>query len=258
MPCVAPPTGSALTDMSPPKIAIIAAYPGEIRPLVKGWERSTLRAGGTRLRRFQRGRAIATYGGMGAGPIQQACRALVECWHPDLLISAGWAGGLRPELKTGAIVVPETVIEIADGRAFRSFCGAGILVTGTAVASPQAKRELAARFSAQAIDMEAAAVGAVAQEAAVKFLAVKAIFDEHGFPLPAFERFHNSRGRFRYGRFLAHAALRPALWPKLGLMQRRASEAAQALSAFLEKLLASDTLIEIQQQVAKLALGVPL
>ncbi len=244
--------------MSPPKIAIVAAYPGEIRPLVKDWERSTLRAGGARFRVFRRRRAMAIYGGMGAGPIQQACRTLVEHLHPDLLISAGWAGALRPEIKAGAIVVPETVIDVADGRAFRTFCGAGTLVTGAAIASPHEKRDLVARFSAQAIDMEAAAVGAVAQEAAVKFLAVKAIFDEFDFPLPSFERFHNSRGRFRYGRFLAHAALRPGLWPKLRLMERRASGAAQALSSFLEKLLASDTLIEIQHQVAKLALGVPL
>ena len=201
---------------------------------------------------------MATAGGMGAAPIQQAAQALVEHLHPDLLISAGWAGSLRPDLKAGAIVVPETVIDATEGRAFRTFCGAGTLITSTAIASPQQKRELAARMSAQAIDMEAAAVGAVAQEAAVKFLAVKTIFDDYEFPLPPLERFHNSQGRFRYGRFLAHAALRPALWPKLRLMEHRASDAAQALSAFLEKLLASDTLIEIQQQVAKLALGVPL
>ncbi len=257
-PCAALSSGFVFTDMSPPKIAIVAAYPGEIRPLVKGWERSTLRAGGWRCHIYQRGRAVATAGGLGAGPVQHAARALVGHLHPDLLISTGWAGSLRPELKAGAIIVPETVIEADDGRAFRTVCGAGILVTAAAIANPQQKRELAARFSAQAIDMEAAAVGAVAQEAAVKFMAVKAVLDEYDFPLPSLERFHNTRGGFRYARFLAYAAVRPGLWPAVRLMQRRAAGSSRALCSFLEALLASDTLIEIQQHVAKRALGVAL
>ncbi len=242
--------------MSAPRIAIITAYPGEIRPLVKEWERSTLRAAGRRFRVFQHGRTIASYGGMGVGPIQQAARALTEYWHPDLLISAGWAGSLQAGMKAGVIVVPETVLNAADGRAFRTFSGTGVLLTTAAIASPQQKQDLAARFSAQAIDMEAAAVGAVAQETATKFMAAKAILDDVEFPMPALEGFHDSRGSFRYGRFLAYAAVRPGLWPQLRLIRQRASRSAEALCDFLERLLASDTLIEIQQQVAKLALGV--
>jgi adenosylhomocysteine nucleosidase len=244
--------------MSAPKIAIVAALPGELRPLIAGWQRSVLKHGNRRYRVFQHGRTFAICGGMGAEPARDAAQALIEHAHPDLLISAGWAGSLRPELKVGALVVPELVIDAADGRAFRTFAGAGTLVTSAGVMDPSAKSALAARHSAQAVDMEAAAVAEVAQETTTRFLAVKSIFDEPGFPLPPLDRFRTARGKFCYGGFLAWVAVHPGRWSSVAAMKRNAHSSAQALCRFLEKLIASDSLVEVQQQIARLALGVPL
>lgn len=244
--------------MSQPKIAIIAAMPGEIRPLVKGWERSTLRHDGRRFRVFRRARAFAVAGGMGSDPIRAATRAVVEHVHPDVIISAGWAGSLRPEIKMGQIVVPEIVIDAADGRAFRTFVGAGTLVTAAHVLNVEDKFHLATRYTAQAVDMEAAAVAEVAQETTTRFLAVRAVFDEQNFFMPPLDRFCSGRGSFRYGKFLAYLALRPGRWSTVAIMRRNAAASALAVCEFLDKLVACTSLVEIQQLIAKLALGVPL
>ncbi len=244
--------------MSLPKIAIIAAHPGELRPLVRGWAKSSVNSHGTRLRIYREGRAFAVCGGMGAEAVGSAARALVAHAHPDLLISAGWAGSLRPELHVGDIVVPELVMDAVDGRAFRAFCGAGTLLTASGVLGADDKASLATRYAAHGIDMEAATVGEVAQETATRFLAVKSIFDEHDFALPPLTRFIGRRGKFRYASFITWLTLRPRLWPVVRNMERNSRRSAQTLASFLEKLVGCDSLVEVQQQVARLALGIPL
>ncbi len=243
--------------MSLPRIAIIAAMPGEIRPLVRGWAKTSVAAHGRRLRMLQQGRAFAATGGMGEA-IRVVARALVEHAHPDLLISAGWAGSLRQDLKVGAIVVPEIIIEAADRRAFHTYCGAGTLLTTTEVLDAGQKASAAARYSALAIDMEAAAVAAIAQETGTRFMAVKTIFDDCNFPLPPLARFVSGRGSFRYAHFLSWLAVRPGEWPTTRIMRRNSTSSARALAAFLEKLLACDSLTEVQEVVANVALGLPL
>ncbi len=195
---------------------------------------------------------------MGCDPVRKAAQAVVEHAHPDLLSSAGWAGSLRPELRVGAVVIPEVVIAAADGRAFRTFAGVGTLVTTERVLNPAEKAEIAHRHSARAVDMEAAAVGEVAQETATRFLAIKTIFDEYDFALPPLSRFVGSAGKFRYASFVAWLALRPSQWPVVMQMQRNSSRSARDLALFLEKLLACDSLVELQRQLAQQALGHPL
>ncbi len=196
--------------------------------------------------------------GIGPGPARAAARAVVEGTRPDLLISVGWAGSLRPEIQGGALVVPEVVMEATDRRAFRTFCGTGTLVTVPVFVHPPDKVRLAAEFSARAIDMEAATVAEVAQETSTRFLAIKAIFDEPDFAMPPVGRFCSRQGGFQYGRFLVYMALRPALWGTIPVMRRKALQSAARLSEFLEIVVASDSLAEIQQHVARLSLGVPL
>ncbi len=78
------------------------------------------------------------------------------------------------------------------------------------------KQELLARYGADVVDMEAAAVAQVAEARGLKFAALKAISDEAAFVMPPLDRFIDENGRFATGSFLMYVALRPRWWSSLG------------------------------------------
>jgi adenosylhomocysteine nucleosidase len=228
-------------DTSPHKIAIVAALEREVRPLVRGWRswQAPAADGLHRLRFFESRQAVVVCGGIGREAATEATRAAVERFHPQVVISAGFAGALAPGLKVASVLHPAKVILASTGTAFETGAGgSGILVSSPTVAGPEEKRRLAERFSAQAVDMEAAAVAKAAQAAGLGFRAVKVISDELDFPLPASEKFIDARGEFKTVQFAAHVALRPRLWGPARAMGRNCSRAAQALAVALKEFLA--------------------
>ena len=191
-------------DTSPRKVAIVAALPREVQPLVRGWKsyRAPAADGLHRLRFFESKSAVVVCGGIGREAATEATREVIERCHPQLVVSAGFAGALVPGLQVASILSPAKVILASTGTAFETgVAGSGILVTATTVAGPEEKRRLAERFSAQAVDMEAAAVAKAAQAAGVGFRALKAISDELDFPLPPTEGFIDERGDFKTLKF---------------------------------------------------------
>ena len=223
-------------DTSPRKVAIVAALEREVRPLVRGWRSYRLPAadGLHRLRFFESEGAVVVCGGIGREAATEATRAVIERYRPQVVVSAGFAGAVVPELRVASILDPAKVIAAATGTAFGTGgAGSGVLVTVAAVAGPEEKRRLAERFSAQAVDMEAAAVAKAAQAGGVRFRALKAISDELDFPLPPTEGFLSASGRFKTLSFAAYLALRPWLWASAQAFGRNCSLAAEALAKAL-------------------------
>lgn len=116
------------------------------------------------------------------------------------LVSFGTAGGLTPSLEPGALVLADSVVR-DDGKVFQAskpwlermekavdslgaVTGAAIAGSDTVVANPGAKRILAAKTSAIAVDMESHAVARAAEEAGVPFLVVRVVADPLGRTLP--------------------------------------------------------------------------
>lgn len=132
------------------------------------------------------------------------------------VVSAGFAGGTRPGLRVGDLVIPSEVIQASTGRRFtppvRLKCfdltahpelvegersaqdrrvegqiaqvSRGRLVTVDQIlSSPHRKEELGVRYGAVAADMETAAVAQAAVQAGVPWLAVRAILDPMEIPL---------------------------------------------------------------------------
>lgn len=120
------------------------------------------------------------------------------------LVSFGTAGGLKADLKPGTLVLADSVVR-DDGKVFqaskpwlermeKAVTGAGpgtVTVTGAAIAGsdtvaadPEAKRALAAKTSAVAVDMESHAVARAAEEAGVPFLVVRVVADSLERTLP--------------------------------------------------------------------------
>jgi adenosylhomocysteine nucleosidase len=226
-------------DMS--RVAIVAALEREVWSLVKNWSISEREAGGRRFRFYESGDLVVVCGGIGAEAARRAAEAVIATYGPRVIYSAGFAGALDGGLKVADIVQPRRVVNAGDGSSIDLGRGEGLLVSFGAVARPEQKARLRDSFGAQAVDMEAAAVGRAAEARGVEFAVVKVISDELDFDFPSTERFVDSNGQFLEGRFVWFAAVRPWLWPQVGRLARNSNRASRALSDWLRKLNAEST-----------------
>jgi len=140
------------------RIAIIAALPGELKPLVKGWKRVATNERGITKWMLSRGADtwIAVCAGMGADAALRAYANAVSDGPVDMLLSAGWAGSLDAEVPPGAVQVPTIVIDAQTGEQFSLTEGKRKwrLVTTPRVADEAEKTRLAATYpGAVLVDM---------------------------------------------------------------------------------------------------------
>jgi adenosylhomocysteine nucleosidase len=224
-----------MSDLSQRQVAIVAALEREVRPLLKRWRFVDKDYAGRRFRFFESGDAVLVCGGIGAEAARRAADAVIALYVPTVIYSAGFAGALDRQLKVGAVIQPCRVVNAGDGSSVTLEGGEGILVSFNSVASRAQKAKLRDSFSANAVDMEAAAVARAAQAREIKFAVVKVISDEWDFDFPSIEPFVSADGRFSEMRFALHVALRPWLWPKVVKLARNSSRAAEVLSGWLQK-----------------------
>ena len=222
------------------RIAMIAAMEPEIAPLLRGWRKDVLSAGGRKFVAFQHDAVLVVVSGIGCKNAQLAAQTAIERFQPSLLMSVGLAGALIRSLKAGHVLLPSVVVDAADGAEFRCSAdkdrvGGGVLVSAGEVAGVQAKQELVRRFHGLVVDMEAAGVARAAQGRNIDFRCVKAISDEADFAMPPMARFIDFSGHFQSGKFAAWAALRPWQWSRVATLARNSRRATQALCQWLEK-----------------------
>jgi adenosylhomocysteine nucleosidase len=116
------------------------------------------------------------------------------------LISWGTAGALAPNLKTGTLVLYERCVDAASGESFATdpafsaqlfaclralspVCCAG-LTSQYPVTDHAHKQALGEAFSCAAVDMETAAIAALAHAHHIPFIAIRAIVDPAHCTLP--------------------------------------------------------------------------
>jgi len=177
------------------------------------------------------------------------------------LLSFGICGGLVPEVRVGDLVLAESVHHhrgrhwttdeswrqavqralAADPRSrarvhFGRLTGSPVIVD-----RPEAKRALAAKAKAIAVDMESHAVAEVADELGLPMLVVRTCSDAVGrpFPLAALEAV-NPDGSFRVLPVTKALAKKPWLIPPL---VRLALETRQALKTLERVILAEEALL---------------
>jgi adenosylhomocysteine nucleosidase len=238
------------------RIAIIAAMPGELKFLVRGWPREL--RNGVNLWRSE-GR-IAACAGAGAAAAARAFAEIEKLGPVDAVISTGWAGALTESLKSGRAYRVSGVIEARTGERFsmqdvpenhqfacaskhihsaERVCPDLWLVTSATVAGQAEKQRLASTTAAVLVDMEAAAVARLAAARGLPFFCVKGVSDGYSDQLPDFNRFISPGGRFQLARFVLFALLRPRIWPVLIRMGENSKKAARAISVSLLDLLAA-------------------
>jgi adenosylhomocysteine nucleosidase len=234
------------------KLAIIGALERELLPLIRHWPSSTFTYESREFTVYESDYAVAVCAGIGAEAARRAAQAAIFSYKPELLISAGVAGALTPELRVGETIFPVMVIDSSDGsrhqtaipksRLSNSPLARTLLVSFPEVVSGQRKHELAKSYGAQAVDMEAAAVARAAQVHDLPFLAVKSISDELNFELPEVSQFIRD-GRFRTTRFVFHVGLRPWLWLRVYRLARNTRIASENLCAWLRESVLTNTIV---------------
>jgi adenosylhomocysteine nucleosidase len=142
---------------------------------------------------------------------------------------------LNPQLTVGDGASFSRVIDASDGSSVPALGESRVLLSFAAVASAGQKKKLLQAYAADAVDMEAAAVGRAAEAAGLRFLAFKAMSDGPEFEFPGFERFIRPDGSFRTLAFVAAAAARPWLWPVVARMARNSAQARQTLCAWIRQ-----------------------
>jgi adenosylhomocysteine nucleosidase len=171
----------------------------------------------------------------GPGP-QLAGDAVDAVGKMEALISIGFCGGLVGSLQACDIFVATEVVGVApaiapsSSRAFKT----GKLLSVDRVVSTAAEKAVLAP-SADAVEMEAAAVAEMAKARNLPFYAVRVVTDtwEESFPLD-FNRMRSANGHFSRAKILAAALRRPAtVFPELMKLNTRTKRAAQALGDFL-------------------------
>lgn len=223
---------------SRPKIAIVAALHREIAALVPAWGITEKEFSGRTFRFFENENedAVLVCGGIGPEAARRAAEAIIALDTPSIIYSIGFAGAADPNAKVGDILIPRHVIDARDGSNIDTGAGEGILVSFSAVATPDQKAKLHTAFSADAIDMEAAAVAKAAAARGIRFAAVKAISDASDFTLPPLDKFINPDGTFNTAKFALFIVPRPWMWPAVLQLERGSRAASRALCQQLAEL----------------------
>lgn len=216
------------------RIGMVAALPGELKPLVRGWqEREQVFAG-----RIGDLEAVAACAGIGAAAATSACERILASGAIDTLVSIGWAGSLSCGLQVGSAYAVREVIDARTGESFPTGSPKGQrLITLDHVAGREEKRRLAEAHQAVMVDMEAATVARVARDRGLGFFCCKAISDGPNEKLPDFDRFTSADGHFRMPAFLAWTAVHPQYWGSLRRLGRNTHIAAEELARFVPRCL---------------------
>jgi adenosylhomocysteine nucleosidase len=221
------------------RVAIIAAMPGELKPIVRGWPHSTRGAIRFWALRNEEEEWIAACAGAGRDAAMRAFAGIEDGGPIDLVISIGWAGALTSECEAGQAYNVAGVIDARTGERFNCDAGAGPhwLATSPRVADETEKRRLAATYKTALVDMEAAAVARLAAMRGIPFYAIKGVSDPLDAQLPDFNRFIDANGQFQTPRFVLFALLRPWIWPSLIEMGENSRKASQSIAEQLHELL---------------------
>ncbi|MCA1596243.1 MAG: hypothetical protein LC772_07445 [Chloroflexi bacterium] len=192
---------------------------------------------------------IVLVAGIGAAAASRGATALVHEDGVDWLVSAGVCGGLWEGLRLRDVLQAAAVLD-ENGR---WWCAAPLISTDNRKASPRVdlvdarlysmssvlqtakgKREVRGLTGADAVDMESAAIAALAAEIGIRYSALRCISDASDDSLPLdFSRYIDASGHLRVFSLLLGAAVRPWMFPGLMRLGERTKQASMRLAEVL-------------------------
>jgi adenosylhomocysteine nucleosidase len=183
--------------------------------------------------------------GVGLQHAQRVTKSALR-WQPDVCISSGLAGSLRPILRVGEVFVPREVMELETGRIqatddelFNSARNHGATVverslsTENMVLSADGKSRLGRM--AEAVDMEGFAVISEGQAKEIPSVAIRAISDSADEDLPLnFGEMLDSRGNLVRSKLTTAVMRAPHKLHGLIRLGRNSRRAAAILTRYLD------------------------
>lgn len=244
------------------RIGIITAMPEETRAVVRavnGAEKTLINGFVVLQGSFAGHEVVIAEGGMGFQNATAAARLIHE-FSLDMIVSAGFCGGVSPKLQVGDVVVATGLTVVSEkglddvpveitvfGRDFvASQAAEGRRVFGGLFASTPVimhKKQLASLLPADApypvVEMESAAIALLAGENGIPFVGLRTVSDpvdeELGFAL---DEFCDDRMRVRIPRVLLTVARKPRIIPQLIRLAGNSRVAAASLSQAFKRFLA--------------------
>jgi nucleoside phosphorylase len=165
---------------------------------------------------------------------------------PEVCISSGLAGGLKPNCRVGQVFVARGISELTGGRhlpcdaelvAIASEAGAHVVDTylgsDHVVARAEEKQKLASL--GDAVDMESVNVLSAAKQKGIRAVIIRAISDGTGSDLPLdFDNLFDSQGTVSVLKVAGQLVAHPSRIPGLLLLAQDTERAANALAQFLD------------------------
>ncbi|MCE5267655.1 MAG: hypothetical protein LLG00_07200 [Planctomycetaceae bacterium] len=211
----------------------------------------TIRAHGFRLREggLHGRRVVLVLSGAGRKNAQRATEMLIDGHRPGLVVSAGFAGGLSPELKRNDIFIADRLVGTSTIDVAGSGLAAGthpgvhrgaLLTADRVVGSPVERRELRDRHGAMAVDMETSAVAGVCVARRVPFSSIRVINDlaDETLPRDVEHLLRQRSGAARLGAALGAVCRRPGNLKSLYQLHENALVASGRLARFLSEYIA--------------------
>jgi adenosylhomocysteine nucleosidase len=179
--------------------------------------------------------------GMGTRNAERTIRAALTEERPRLVLTCGFAGGLRPDLAMGTVVFsvdPEVGIEpallAAGAKPARFHCSKQVAATA------ETKRALRESTGADAVEMESYIIHAVCLQQEIPCATVRVILDTAQEDLPLdFNQLMTPRQKLSYGRLALALARSPGKVGALLRLQKQTQAAAEKLADVLIRTIAA-------------------
>jgi adenosylhomocysteine nucleosidase len=240
----APPT----QDTAHADIGIVCALHLELGAFLERCDRVKKYTGGKftfRGGKYDSVRIAIVEAGAGFARTRDATQALIDAHTPPWILSVGFSGALRREMKVGDIVMANAIVDThgheldIDLRAAgdpQHGLHVGKIVTADHIVRTVAEKEaLAAQTGGLAVDLESLAVAQICRDRKFKFMAVRVISDDMSADLPPeVLSVFGSTGSIRAG------AVAGALWKRFSSakdmwrLHQQAAQAAEKLATFLD------------------------
>ena len=177
--------------------------------------------------------------GMGRRNAVEAVQRAMAAHQPRRVITAGFAGGLAPDLLRGTVVFDqddelrlETTLRSMGAVPAKFHCARRVAVTASD------KTNLRNKTGADVVEMESSVIRSLCRDAGIPSATIRVISDAAADDLPLdFNALMTPSDRINWLKFAATIARRPGLIFRLIEFQRQTREAAKELARVLEQVI---------------------
>jgi adenosylhomocysteine nucleosidase len=248
--------------MAQDNIGIVVAMPEEVRPILRRFGKHRKEQAGqfpVFLFRLDGRSLILIQSGMGIKKAAAATEELIDYAKPRILISAGFAGGVRKGLDVGdvvlagqALVLSEGVLsdagtlenarllaalaDLFSGHPFR-ITGGTTVTTNSIVPKVTADQQIAREIVNPVLDMETSAVAETAARHGIPLVAIRAISDAAEEELLfSLDEITDREQKIRIGKIMICIAKNPRILPQMIRLAKNTRLAGSNLTIVLERL----------------------